>query len=101
MPKAIVVEDDQLEHAVKVAKISSPENGIRDAALLLACFGTGMTVTEICRLRVSDYLAEDGATLRDSFVRSEVAYNHHQRPLCWTNAVELEAGKIIGAADEY
>lgn len=95
MPKAIVVEDDQLEHAVKVAKISSPENGIRDAALLLACFGTGMTVTEICRLRVSDYLAEDGATLRDSFVRSEVAYNHRQRPLCWTNK------KLTNAIDAH
>jgi len=57
MPKAIVVEDDQLEHAVKVAKVSSAENGVRDAALLLACFGTGMTVTELCLLRVSDYLA--------------------------------------------
>jgi len=59
MPKAIVVEDDQLEHAVRVARVSSPENGIRDAALLLACFGTGMTVTELCRLKVSDYLGED------------------------------------------
>ncbi len=56
MPKAIVVEDDQLEHAVKVAKVSSAENGVRDAALLLACFGTGMTVTELCLLRVSDYM---------------------------------------------
>ena len=60
MPKAIVVEDDQLEHAVKVARVSSAENGLRDAALLLACFGTGMTVTELSRLRVSDYLAENG-----------------------------------------
>ena len=66
MPKAIVVEDDQLDHAVKVAKVSSAENGVRDAALLLACFGTGMTVTELSLLRVSDYLAEDGSVLRDS-----------------------------------
>ena len=26
MPKAIVVEDEQLEHAVRVAKVSSNEN---------------------------------------------------------------------------
>lgn len=38
MPKAVVVKDDQLEHAVRVAKVSSRENGARDAALLLACF---------------------------------------------------------------
>lgn len=61
MPKAIVVEDDQLEHAVKVAKISSAENGARDSALLLACFGAGMTVTELCLLRVSDYWPRTGA----------------------------------------
>ncbi len=76
MPKAIVIEDNQLEHAVRVANVSSPENGIRDVALLLTCFGTGMTVTEICRLRVNDYLAESGAVLIDSEVRAEIAYNH-------------------------
>lgn len=26
MPMAIVIEDEQLEHAVKAAKVSSPEN---------------------------------------------------------------------------
>lgn len=53
MPKAIVVEDPQLAHAVAVAKASSPENGLRDAALLLCCFGTGMKPAEV--------LAEDAA----------------------------------------
>lgn len=95
MPKAIVVEDDQLEHAVKVARVSSPENGNRDAALLLTCFGTGMTVTEICRLRVSDYLTEAGPVLVDSQVRAEIAYNHRSRPLCWTNR------KVINAIDTH
>ena len=64
MPKAIVIEDEQLEHAFRVAKVSSPENGCRDAALLLTCFGTGMTVTEICRLRVSDYLTQSRCTYK-------------------------------------
>ncbi len=95
MPKAIVIEDQQLEHAVKVAKVSSKENGNRDAALLLSCFGTGMTVTEICRLRVSDYLTESGDVLSDSLVRAEIAYNHRSRPLCWTNK------ELINAIDAH
>lgn len=82
MPKAIVIEDEQLEYTVRVAKVSSPENGVRDAALLLNCFGTGMTVTEICRLRVSNYLSESGAVLIGSQVRAEIAYNHRSGPLC-------------------
>ena len=95
MPKAIVIEDEQLEHAVKVARISSSENGNRDAALLLTCFGTGMTVTEICRLRVSDYLTEAGPVLVDSQVRAEIAYNHRSRPLCWTSK------KLTNAIDAH
>lgn len=95
MPKAIVVEDDQLDHAVRVAKVSSRENGTRDAALLLTCFGTGMTVTEISRIKVSDYLAESGQVLRDSQVRPEIAYNHKSRPLCWTNK------KLTNAIDAH
>lgn len=95
MPKAIVIEDEQLEHAVRVAKVSSPENGGRDAALLLTCFGTGMTVTEMCRLRVSDYLTESGTVLIDSLVRAEIAYNHRSRPLCWTSK------KLTNAIDAH
>lgn len=95
MPKAIVLEDADLEHAVKVARISSTENGLRDAALLLACFGTGMTVTELSRLRVHDYLTEDGTVKRDSQVRAEIAYNSRVRPLCWTNK------KLTNAIDAH
>ena len=95
MPKAIVIEDEQLEHAVRVAKVSSPENGGRDAALLLTCFGTGMTVTEMCRLRVSDYLTESGTVLIGSLVRAEIAYNHRSRPLCWTSK------KLTNAIDAH
>ncbi len=57
----------------------------RDAALLLTCFGTGITVTEICRLRVRDYLTESGSVLTDSKVRAEIACSHRSRPLCWTS----------------
>lgn len=95
MTKAIVIKDQQLEYAVKVAKVSSKENGNRDAALLLTCFATGMTVTEICRLRVGDYLTASGEVLADSQVRAEIAYNHRPRPLCWTNK------KLTNAVDAH
>lgn len=52
---------------------------------MLRCFGTGITVTEICRLRVRDYLTESGSVLTDSKVRAEIAYSHRSRPLCWTS----------------
>ena len=95
MPRAIVIEDEQLEHAVKVARVSSSENGNRNAALLLACFGTGMTVTEICCLRVRDYLTESGSVFVDSQVREEIAYNHRSRPLSWTSK------KLTNAIDTH
>ncbi|MBO2656115.1 hypothetical protein I6M49_21980 [Shewanella algae] len=60
MPKAIVVEDPQLAHAVKVARVSSAENGTRDAALLLCLFGTGLKPGEVAGLQVADYLNADG-----------------------------------------
>lgn len=66
MSKAIVVKDNQLEHAVRVAKMSSRDNGTRDVALLLTCFGISMTVTEISRLNVSNYLCAAGQVLQDS-----------------------------------
>ena len=63
MPKAIVVEDAQLAHAVAVARASSKENGSRDAALLLCFFGTGMKPAELSQLLVSDYLSPAGEPL--------------------------------------
>ena len=95
MPKAIVVEDPQLAHAVTVAKVSSPENGLRDAALLLCCFGTGMKPAELAQLRVSDYLAPGGDPLAETIVRPEIAFNGRARPLCWVNR------KLIAAIDEH
>ena len=95
MPKAIVVEDPQLAHAVAVAKASSPENGLRDAALLLCCFGTGMKPAELAQLRVSDYLSPGGEPLAETVVRPEIAFNGRARPLCWVNK------KLITAIDEH
>ncbi|MFM1704726.1 site-specific integrase [Aeromonas salmonicida] len=95
MPKAIVVEDPQLAHDVAVAKASSPENGLRDAALLLCCFGTGMKPAELAQLRVSDYLSPVGDPLTETVVRPEMAFNGRARPLCWVNK------KLITAIDEH
>lgn len=95
MSKAIVVEDAQLEHAVKVAKVSSAENGSRDAALLLICFGTGLKPVEITQLLVRDYMGADGKPLADSQLRHEIAFNGRQRPLAWVNR------KLVNAIDAH
>lgn len=95
MPKAIVVEDPQLTHVVAVAKASSPENGLRDAALLLCCFGTGMKPAELAQLLVSDYLSPGGNPLVETVVRPEIAFNGRARPLFWVNK------KLITTIDEH
>ena len=95
MPKAIVVEDAQLDHAVKVARASSSENGARDAALLLILFGTGLKPVEAARLTVRDYLGADGHPLSDGQVRAEIAFNGQSRPLMWVNK------KLVKAVDAH
>ncbi|MFV7762857.1 tyrosine-type recombinase/integrase [Shewanella algae] len=95
MPKAIVVEDSQLAHAVKVARVSSAENGTRDAALLLCLFGTGLKPGELSGLLVSDYLNADGTVRADSELRAEIAFNGRSRPLHWVNA------KLTSAINEH
>ncbi len=95
MAKAIVVEDAQLVHAVAVARVTSKENGSRDAALLLCFFGTGMKPTELSQLLVSDYLSPGGETLAETVVRAEIAFNGRPRPLCWVNQ------KLIKAVDKH
>lgn len=95
MAKAIVVEDHQLNHAINVAKVSSPENSTRDAALLLCCFGTGLKPTEIAQLLVSDYLNPDGSPKSESNVRPEIAFNGRARPLHWVNK------KLISGIDDH
>lgn len=95
MTKSIVIEESQLDNAVKIARSMSPENGNRDAAMLLSCFGTGLTVTEIARMQVTDYLAESGSALLESHVRAQIAYNGRCRPLFWTNK------KVFSAIDMH
>lgn len=95
MPKSIVIEDAQLDNAVKIARSISPENGNRDAAMLLSCFGTGLTVTEIARMQVNDYLTESGSILSESQVRAQIAYNGRSRPLFWNHR------KVVTAIDTH
>ncbi|AYV11545.1 MULTISPECIES: site-specific integrase [Shewanella] len=95
MPKAVVVEDPQLAHAVKVARVSSAENGTRDAALLLCLFGTGLKPGEVAGLQVADYLNADGSVKVDSTLRADIAFNSRERPLHWVNT------RLIAAIDEH
>lgn len=94
MSKAIIVEDHQFDHAVKVAAVTG-RNAIRDVALLHVLFGTAMTPTEISLLRVDDYLNDDGTVKRDWKIREAIAYNGRERPLFWVNK------KVIASIDQY
>lgn len=95
MAKAVVVEDRELAHAVNVARASSTENGSRDAAILLCCFGTGLKPTEIAQLLVRDYLNTDGSPKAETAVRPEIAFNGRARPLCWVNK------RLLAAIDDH
>jgi integrase len=94
MSKPPVVEDKDLEHAVKVARIMGA-NRIRNVALLYTLFGTAMTPAEICKITSDDFLKSDGAVRKKHLVRAEIAYNGNERPLFWANT------KLVGAIDEY
>jgi site-specific recombinase XerD len=94
MAKPPVVEDKDLEHAVKVARITGSQ-GVRNAAILYALFGTAMTPSELCKLATDDYLKSDGKIRTKHLVRAEIAYNGYERPLYWTNK------KLTDSIDEY
>lgn len=94
MAKAVIVEDHEFDHAVKVAGVTG-RNKERDIALLHVLFGTALTPTEIALLRVDDYLNDDGCVKRDWKVREAIAYNRHERPLFWVNK------KVIASMDRY
>lgn len=94
LAKAIIVEDHQFEHAVKVARVTG-RNRARDVALLHVLFGTALTPTEISLLRVDDYLNQDGTVKRDWIVREDIAYNRRERPLFWVNK------KVVTSLDSY
>ncbi len=85
LAKSSVLTNTQVAHAANLAKSISHENGNRDAALILTCFSSGLTVTEISQLTVRDYLTADGEILHESEVRENISYNGRCRPLFWAN----------------
>lgn len=94
MAKPPVIEPHQLRHALKVAAVTG-QSPMRDVALLLVFYGTGLMPNEAAKLVVSDYLKADGAVRVDSTARAEIAFNGKPRPLVWANE------KICRAIDDY
>jgi site-specific recombinase XerD len=94
MAKASFIVDSDLKHLFKVAAVTG-DIPIRNVALIMTMYGTGMKLTEVARLPVSRYLSAKGDVLEDSEVPTEIAYNGKVRPLHWTNA------KVIAAIDKY
>lgn len=94
MAKPPVIEPHRLRHALKIAAVTG-QNPIRDVALLLVFYGTGLMPNEAAKLLVSDYLEANGAVRVDSTVRAEIAFNGKPRPLVWANA------KTCRAIDDY
>lgn len=94
LAKPPVVEPKDIEHAVKVARVTGT-HGIRNAALLYVLFGTGLTAGEIGRLTTHDYCDSKGSTRRKCIVRAEISYNGYERALFWSNK------KIVDAIDAY
>lgn len=94
MAKPPVVEPRDLEHAVKVARVTGSQ-GVRNAALLYTLFGTGLTPSEIGALRVADVVSSQGEIKRKTLVRAEISYNGYERTLYWSNA------KVRQALEDY
>ncbi|KVU43426.1 integrase [Burkholderia ubonensis] len=94
MAKPPIIEPHQLRHALKVAAVTG-QNPVRDVALLLVFYGTGLMPNEAAKLLVSDYLEANGSVRVESAVRAEIAFNGKARPLVWANA------KTCKAIDDY
>jgi site-specific recombinase XerD len=94
MAKPPVIEPPQIRHAIKVASVTG-QNSLRDVALLLVLYGTGVMPNEAAKLLVSDYMDASGNVRVESTLRAEIAFNGKARPLVWASA------KTCAAIDEY
>jgi site-specific recombinase XerD len=94
MAKAPYIEEGRLRHLLKVAGISG-ESPLRNVALLMTVYGTGMMLTEIARMPVRAYLNGDGSVRVKSCVNAGIAYNGKERPIYWSNV------KVVKAIDAY
>ena len=54
---------------------------LRDVALFVLLFATGLRPLEVARLQIRDFLQPDGQVRRDSQLRAEAAINGVERPL--------------------
>lgn len=106
--KAKIVEDSELDWLLKVTRKTSGQHGIRNVAMILTLFGTGLKPGELGALRIADVLASDGeykggqkpprgkhSDYYQSEVRAEIAFNGRARPLRWNNK------RLTAALDEY
>jgi site-specific recombinase XerD len=94
MAKTPVIEEHQLRNMISIAGITG-EAPARDAALLSVLYGTGVVLTELASMRVSDYLTEPGGVRNESVIRAEISHNNIERPLFWVNP------KVVTAVDAY
>jgi len=94
MAKAPYIEEYRLKRMLKIARVSG-ELPVRNVALLICVYGTGMMLTELARLPLRTFLKPDGTTLYESAVPSEIAYNGTERPLYWS------AAPLVKAIDDY
>ena len=94
MAKPPYIEDKQLRHMLKVAAVTG-DSPVRDVALLYVAYGTGLMLTELASLTVSDYLTETGDVRDDSRVRADIAHNNKERPLYWVSP------RVLAALESY
>lgn len=94
MTKTIFVDDTSLNHLFATTKNSS-QTSKRNLALLYANYGTGMMLTELATIKVSNYLKPNGEILTDSIIRSDISYNGKERKLYWSNE------KVTNSIDKY
>jgi site-specific recombinase XerD len=83
-----------IKHAVAMTRQHSNCSN-RDVALLLVLFATAAKPLEIARLRLSDYLSEDGLVREESVMRADAAINGKARPLFFASP------KVVAAVDAY
>lgn len=100
MTKPQVVEPKQLNHMLLAVAGDGKTKGysqypIRDKALLLVLYGTGMTATELATLPVRAYLTPAGAIKANSMIPIEIAFNGKTRHLKWANK------RVADALDQY
>src|SRR5262245_7026309 len=67
----------------------------RDTALLYTVFATGAKPIEIARLRVRDYLTEDGVAVEEAILDEQTAFNGKPRHIFFCNP------KAVQAIDAY